>query len=117
MNRKEIKKIMLFLLAFMLVFPVYSFGKAEAVQAAALKRQSSEASKVVRVNKSVKITWKKSKGASGYYVMRKTENSSWKKIKTVKGGSKTSYTDKKSEEWNYILLHSKSLQRKESKFL
>ena len=37
MNRKVIKKIMLFLLAFMLVFPVYSFGKAEAVQAAALK--------------------------------------------------------------------------------
>ena len=37
MNRKAIKKIMLFLLAFMLVFPVYSFGKAEAVQAAALK--------------------------------------------------------------------------------
>lgn len=31
MNRKGIKKIMLFLLAFMLVFPVYSFGKAEAV--------------------------------------------------------------------------------------
>ena len=93
MNRKVIKKIMLFLLAFMLVFPVYSFGKAEAVQAAALK--APKLSKVVRVNKSVKITWKKSKGASGYYVMRKTENSSWKKIKTVKGGSKTSYTDKK----------------------
>ena len=37
MNRKGIKKIMLFLLAVMLVFPVYSFGKAEAVQAAALK--------------------------------------------------------------------------------
>ena len=93
MNRKAIKKIMLFLLAFMLVFPVYSFGKAEAVQAAALK--APKLSKVVRVKKSVKITWKKSKGASGYYVMRKTENSSWKKIKTVKGGSKTSYTDKK----------------------
>lgn len=77
MNRKVIKKIMLFLLAFMLVFPVYSFGKAEAVQAAALK--APKLSKVVRVNKSVKITWKKSKGASGYYVMRKTENSSWKK--------------------------------------
>ena len=27
MNRKGIKKIMLFLLAFMLVFPVYSFEK------------------------------------------------------------------------------------------
>ena len=61
MNRKGIKKIMLFLLAFMLVFPVYSFGKAEAVQAAALK--APKLSKVVRVNKSVKITWKKSKGA------------------------------------------------------
>ena len=81
MNRKGIKKIMLFLLAFMLVFPVYSFGKAEAVQAAALK--APKLSKVVRVNKSVKITWKRSKGAFVYYVMRKTENSSWKKIKTV----------------------------------
>ena len=50
MNRKGIKKIMLFLLAFMLVFPVYSFGKAEAVQAAALK--APKLSKVVRVNKS-----------------------------------------------------------------
>ena len=50
MNRKVIKKIMLFLLAFMLVFPVYSFGKAEAVQAAALK--APKLSKVVRVNKS-----------------------------------------------------------------
>ena len=59
MNRKGIKKIMLFLLAFMLVFPVYSFGKAEAVQAAALK--APKLSKVVRVNKSVKITWKRVK--------------------------------------------------------
>lgn len=49
MNRKGIKKIMLFLLAFMLVFPVYSFGKAEAVQAAALK--APRLSKVVRVIK------------------------------------------------------------------
>lgn len=54
MNRKAIKKIMLFLLAFMLVFPGYSFGKAEAVQAAALK--APKLSKVVRVKKSVKIT-------------------------------------------------------------
>ena len=46
MNRKVIKKIMLFLLAFMLVFPVYSFGKAEAVQAAALK--APKLSKVVQ---------------------------------------------------------------------
>lgn len=37
MNRKGIKKIMLFLLAFMLVFPVYSFGKAEAVPGSSIK--------------------------------------------------------------------------------
>ena len=93
MNRKAIRKVMLFLLAFMLVFPVYSFGKAEAVQAAALK--APKLSKVTRVNKSVKFTWKKSTGASGYYVYRKTGNGAWKKIKTVKGASKTSYTDSK----------------------
>lgn len=93
MNRKSIKKIMLFLLAFMLVFPVYSFGKAEQVQAAALK--APKLVSAVRVNKSVKFTWKKSSGASGYYVYRKTGSGSWKKLATVKGGSKTSYTDKK----------------------
>lgn len=93
MNRKTIKKIMLFLLALMLVFPVYSFGKAEAVQAAALK--APKLSKVTQVNKSVKVTWKKSKGATGYYVCRKVGNGSWKKIKTVKGASTTSYVDKK----------------------
>lgn len=43
MNRKGIKKIMLFLLAFMLVFPVYSFGKAEAVQASGSSIKSTEA--------------------------------------------------------------------------
>ncbi len=93
MNRKAIKKLMLFLLAFMLVFPVYSFGKAEAVQAAALK--APKLSRVTRVDKSVKVTWKKSKGATGYYVYRKAGNGSWKKIKRVKGANKTSYTDKK----------------------
>lgn len=59
MNRKTIKKIMLFLLAFMLVFPVYSFGKAEAVQAAALK--APKLSKVVRVNKVLKLPGKRVK--------------------------------------------------------
>lgn len=93
MNRKAIKKLMLFLMAFMLVFPVYSFGKAEAVQAAALK--APKLSKVTRVDKSVKFTWKKSKGAAGYYVYRKAGNGSWKKIKSIKGASKTSYIDKK----------------------
>ena len=93
MNRKSIKKIMLFLLAFMLVFPVYSAGKAQTVQAASLK--APKLVSAVRVNKTVKFTWKKSTGASGYYVYRKVGSSSWKKLATVRGGSKTSYVDKK----------------------
>lgn len=42
---------------------------------------------------SAKVTWKKAKGASGYYVYSSTSKSSgYKKIATVKGASKTSYT-------------------------
>ena len=42
----------------------------------------------------VKLTWKKVSGATGYVVYRKNSGSkSWKKIKTVKGASKTAYTD------------------------
>jgi len=42
----------------------------------------------------VKLTWKKISGAAGYVVYRKNSGSkSWKKIKTVKGASKTTYTD------------------------
>ena len=93
MNRKSIRKIMLFLLAFMLVFPVYSAGKAQTVQAASLK--APKLVNAVRVKKTVKFTWKKSKGASGYYVYRKVGSGSWKKYATVRDGSKTSYTDKK----------------------
>ena len=69
MNRKSIKKIMLFLLVFMLVFPVYSVGNAQTVQAASLK--APKLVSAVRVNKTVKFTWKKSARASGYYVYRK----------------------------------------------
>lgn len=93
MNKRYVKKMMLFLLTFLLVFPVASFGKAQAVQAASLK--APKLSKVSIVKKTVKFTWKKSTGASGYYVYRKTGNGSFKKLATVKGGSKTSYTDKK----------------------
>ena len=43
---------------------------------------------------SLKISWKKISGADGYRVYRSTSaNGEYKKIKTLKGGSKLSYTD------------------------
>ncbi len=46
---------------------------------------------------SVKVTWGKVSGASGYYVYRKVSGGKYKKIATVKGGSKVSYADKKGK--------------------
>ncbi len=42
----------------------------------------------------VKITWKPVSKCTGYRVYRKTENGSWKRIATVKGATKSYYTDK-----------------------
>lgn len=51
-------------------------------------------SKVENKATGVKLTWKKVSDASGYVVYRKNLGSkSWKKIKIVKGASKTTYTD------------------------
>ncbi len=41
----------------------------------------------------VKLTWKKVSSADGYYVYRKGNSGSWKRIATVKGGKKLTYTD------------------------
>lgn len=45
----------------------------------------------------VKITWDPVSKCSGYRVYRKTENGSYKKIATVKGATKSTYTDKKAK--------------------
>ena len=51
-------------------------------------------SKVENKATGVKLTWKKVSDATGYVVYRKNSGSkSWKKIKTVRGASKTTYTD------------------------
>ena len=44
---------------------------------------------------SVTVKWKKIKDVSGYRLYRKTSNGSWRKIKTLKGDDKLTYTDKK----------------------
>ena len=43
------------------------------------------------------IKWSKVNDCSGYYVYRKTGSGSWKKLATVKGESKVSYTDKSAK--------------------
>lgn len=43
---------------------------------------------------SIKVTWKKVKGAGGYYIYRKKSGGKWSKIATVKKGSTVTYTDK-----------------------
>ena len=53
-------------------------------------------SKVENTSAGIKFTWKKASRAKGYQIYRKTGDGAWTKIATVKGASKTSYTDKKA---------------------
>ncbi len=46
--------------------------------------------------KGVKIQWSYSSDADGYYIYRKNKSGDYKKIATVKGKEKLSYTDKKA---------------------
>lgn len=39
------------------------------------------------------VTWASVSGADGYYIYRRTSSADWKLLKTVSGGSITSYTD------------------------
>lgn len=48
----------------------------------------------VNTENGVKVTWKPVSKCTGYRVYRKTENGSYKRIATVKGATKSYYTDK-----------------------
>lgn len=43
----------------------------------------------------IKFTWKRVSGVNGYTIYRKTDKSSWKKIKTIANNKTSSYTDSK----------------------
>ncbi len=51
--------------------------------------------KVSNAAKGVKLTWKRSAGATGYVIYRKSGSGSYKKIATVKKSQTLNYTDKK----------------------
>ncbi len=65
----------------------YSFS----VKAASVSKPTISSAK--NTANGVKLTWKKSSNASGYYVYRKTGSGSYKKIKTIKKKSTVTYTD------------------------
>lgn len=56
--------------------------------------QSPKISKLKNNYASISVRWNKIRGASGYRLYRKTNDGSWKKIKTLKGDDKVTYTDK-----------------------
>ena len=62
---------------------------------------------------SIKISWKKVSGASGYYVYRRSVGAtSWKKLKTV-SSSTTSYTDKTAKgKYEYSVAAYKTISKK-----
>lgn len=59
-----------------------------------LKLSNPSLTGATKVSGGIKVTWKSVKGASGYYVYRKTSSSSWSRLASTKS---TSYTDKKAK--------------------
>ncbi len=64
-----------------------------SVQAATLKSPTIK-SVATKSSASVSIKWKKVSGAKGYVIYQKTGSAKYKKIATISGGSKVSYTKK-----------------------
>ena len=68
-------------------------------------------------NKSIKLTWKKVKGADGYIIYGSPCGSALKKIKTIKGADKVNYIQKKLKKgsyYKYIVVAYKGIDGKQS---
>ncbi len=74
---------------------VKGFYDAEGVTYKRLSKVTTESA--TNTGSGVKIVWKPVSKCSGYRVYRKTENGSWKRIATVKGSTKSYYTDKSAK--------------------
>jgi arabinogalactan endo-1,4-beta-galactosidase len=72
-------------------------GKVTSVNSATKKIKYVSSTKITKrsnTSKGITIKWKKVKKATKYYIYRKAGKGKWKKLATVKSGSKISYTDK-----------------------
>ena len=62
---------------------------------------------------SIKVSWTKPAGATGYYVYRKKGTGSWSKIATIKNASTLSYTDKNATtKYSYSVIAYKTVNGK-----
>ena len=81
------------------VVPVYEdvkgFYDTDGIRCKRIAKVTTESA--TNTENGVKITWDPVSKCSGYRVYRKTENGSYKKIATVKGATKSTYTDKKAK--------------------
>ncbi|MBQ4068527.1 MAG: Ig-like domain-containing protein [Lachnospiraceae bacterium] len=60
--------------------------------------------KTTNISAGIQLNWNKVSGATGYIIYRKNNGKgSWKKIATIKGGSKITYTDKAIKKNNGIV--------------
>jgi len=71
---------------------VKGFYDAEGITYKRLSKVTTESA--TNTADGVKVVWKPVSKCSGYRVYRKTEDGSWKRIATVKGSTKSYYTDK-----------------------
>lgn len=60
----------------------------------------------------ITVNWKKVSGADSYIIYRKkSKNSDWKELDTVKGGSKTKYTDSTANNKDYYYYTVRSVRK------
>lgn len=71
-------------------------GKEGSAKKITLPKATTKVTAKAKTDKTVVLSWKKVKGATGYLVYRSTKkNGSYQRIAVLKKGTKCTYTDKK----------------------
>ena len=75
--------------------------KGTATKSFQIKPAKTKVIKLKKKSNGIRVTWKKSSNASGYMIYRRTNDGSYKKIKTIKSRKTCSYLDKGARyRWN-----------------
>ena len=75
--------------------------KGTATKSFQIKPAKTKVTKLKKKSNGIRVTWKKSSNASGYMIYRRTNDGSYKKIKTIKSRKTCSYLDKGARyRWN-----------------
>ena len=73
--------------------PIASYAKENKYKISYLDLPKVTVSSCVNYSSGIKITWKKSSSAAGYYIYRRTSSGSYSKVKTITKNSTLSWTD------------------------